>query len=96
MAGIIFSIIAGASMSIQGVMNTRLSDKIGIYESNAFVQGTAFLLSLIAVWIMGKGSFKGIADVNKFYNGYARYRQIKSYGGNFNYIDFTAFRCGVD
>ena len=49
MAGIIFSIIAGASMSIQGVMNTRLSDKIGIYESNAFVQGTAFLLSLIAV-----------------------------------------------
>ncbi len=64
MAGIIFSIIAGASMSIQGVMNTRLSDKIGIYESNAFVQGTAFLLSLIAVWIMGKGSFKGIADVN--------------------------------
>ena len=84
MAGIIFSIIAGASMSIQGVMNTRLSDKIGIYESNAFVQGTAFLLSLIAVWIMGKGSFKGIADVNK------------SYGGNFNYIDFTAFRCGVD
>ena len=107
MAGIIFSIIAGASMSIQGVMNTRLSDKIGIYESNAFVQGKAFLLSLIAVWIMGKGSFKGIADVNKFYllggvldnynrNGYARYRQIKSYGGNFNYIDFTAFRCGVD
>ena len=67
MAGIIFSIIAGASMSIQGVMNTRLSDKIGIYESNAFVQGTAFLLSLIAVWIMGQGSFKGIADVNKFY-----------------------------
>ena len=67
MAGIIFSIIAGASMSIQGVMNTRLSDKIGIYESNAFVQGTAFLLSLIAVWIMGKGSFKGMADVNKFY-----------------------------
>ena len=43
MAGIIFSIIAGASMSIQCVMNTRLSDKIGIYESNAFVQGTAFL-----------------------------------------------------
>ena len=54
-------------MSVQGVMNTRLSDKIGLYESNAFVQGTAFLLSLIAVWIMGKGSFKSITDVNKFY-----------------------------
>ncbi len=67
MAGIIFSIIAGAAMSIQGVMNTRLADKIGLYESNAFVQGTAFILSLIAVWILGKGSFKEIAHVNKFY-----------------------------
>lgn len=67
MSGIIFSIIAGAAMSIQGVMNTRLSDKIGLYESNAFVQGTAFVLSLIAVWIMGKGSFREIANVNKLY-----------------------------
>lgn len=67
MSGIIFSIIAGAAMSIQGVMNTRLSDKIGLYESNAFVQGTAFVLSLLAVWIMGKGSFREIANVNKLY-----------------------------
>ncbi len=67
MSGIIFSIIAGAAMSIQGVMNTRLSDKIGLYESNAFVQGTAFLLSLIALWIMGKGNLRAIADVNKLY-----------------------------
>ena len=67
MSGVIFSIIAGAAMSVQGVMNTRLSDKIGLYESNAFVQGTAFLLSIIAVWIMGKGSFKSIAEVNKLY-----------------------------
>ncbi len=54
-------------MSIQGVMNTRLGDKIGIYESNAFVQGTAFLLSLIALWILGKGNFSQITQVNKFY-----------------------------
>jgi transporter family-2 protein len=67
MSGIIFSIIAGAAMSIQGVMNTRLSDKIGIYEANAFVQGTAFLLSLIAVWIVGKGNFREILSVNKLY-----------------------------
>ncbi len=65
--GFIFSIIAGAAMSIQGVMNTRLGDKIGLYEANAFVQGTAFLLSLIAVWIVGKGDFSLIAQANKFY-----------------------------
>ncbi len=67
MSGIIFSIIAGAAMSIQGVMNTRLSDKIGLYESNVFVQGTAFILSLAALWILGKGSFREIGSVNKFY-----------------------------
>ena len=67
MTGIIFSIIAGAAMSIQGVFNTRLSEKIGLYESNTFVQGTAFVLSLIVLLFMGNGNFKAIADVNKLY-----------------------------
>ena len=67
MWGFIFSAIAGAAMSVQGVMNTRLGDKIGIYEANAFVQGTAFVLSLLAVWILGKGDFKAIGAVNKWY-----------------------------
>lgn len=65
--GFIFSIIAGAAMSIQGVMNTRLGDKIGLYEANAFVQGTAFILSLIAVWIVGKGDFRLLGQTNKLY-----------------------------
>lgn len=65
--GFIFSIIAGAAMSIQGVMNTRLSDKIGLYESNAFVQGTAFLFSVIALLFLRKGDFSQITQVNKFY-----------------------------
>ena len=67
MWGFIFSAIAGAAMSVQGVMNTRLSDKIGIYEAIAFVQGTAFVLSVLAVWILGKGDFKEIGAVNKWY-----------------------------
>ena len=67
MAGIIFSIIAGASMSIQGVMNTRLGEKIGMYEANMYVQGTAFILSLIVMFLFGNGSIRGIADVNKLY-----------------------------
>ncbi len=65
--GFIWSAVAGAAMSVQGVMNTRLGEKIGIYESNAFVQGTAFILSLLTVWILGKGSFRDIAGVNKLY-----------------------------
>ena len=65
--GFIYSIIAGAAMSIQGVMNTRLGEKIGLYEANAYVQGTAFILSVLAVWFLGKGSFKSFFEVNKWY-----------------------------
>lgn len=62
------SIVAGALMSLQGVFNTRLSEKIGLYQSNAFVQGTAFILSLIVMFIFGKISeFKEIGNVSKIY-----------------------------
>lgn len=67
MFGILMSIIAGASMSLQGVFNTRLSEKIGTFETNVFVQGTAFILGLIVMMFFRKGSFKEIADVNKLY-----------------------------
>lgn len=65
--GYLFSIIAGAAMSIQGVMNTRLSEKIGLYESNTFVQGTAFVLSFIVMLFLKNGNFSEIRNVNKFY-----------------------------
>ena len=44
MEGVIFSILAGAAMSIQGVMNTRLGEGIGTMEAGTLVQGTAFAL----------------------------------------------------
>ena len=67
MIGIIMSIIAGAIMSIQGVFNTRLSEKTGLFESNVIVQATAFLAALIIWWIWGKGNIKAVGEVNKLY-----------------------------
>jgi transporter family-2 protein len=67
MLGIILSIVAGVAMSLQGVFNTRLGDKIGTWETNVIVQATGFLLSLIALFIAGSGSFKAIRDANKLY-----------------------------
>ena len=43
-------------MSVQGVMNTRLQESVGLWEANAYVQGTAFALSLAVMWIFGKGT----------------------------------------
>lgn len=64
MLGLIFSIIAGAAMSFQGVMNTALSDESGFLEANLFVQGTAFALSLVAVLVAGNGSIADIPRAN--------------------------------
>lgn len=67
MFGLLMSVVAGAAMSLQGVINTRLSEKIGLYESNVFAQGTALVLGLIAMWILGKGDITQITQVNKVY-----------------------------
>ena len=67
MLGIISNIIAGMVMSIQGVMNTRLNEKIGLFEANAFVQCTAFIASLIVMLIFGKGNLKTITTIPWYY-----------------------------
>ncbi len=66
MLGVIMSIISGAAMSIQGVFNTRLSDKTGLLESNFIVSLIALILaSLSLIW--GKGSLGAFMSVNKLY-----------------------------
>lgn len=67
MLGIIFSIIAGIAMSLQGVFNTRLGEKIGTWETNVIVQATGLVISLVVFLIAGTGSLKNIKDANKLY-----------------------------
>lgn len=67
MAGYIFAIVAGAAMSIQGVFNTRLSDAVGLYESNLIVYATGLIFAIIAVMLFGKGDLGQIGEVNKLY-----------------------------
>ena len=65
--GYLFAIISGICMSIQGVMNTRLSEKTGLFLANAYVQGTAFLISVLLVLFSQNNKFRGFSEVNKFY-----------------------------
>lgn len=64
---IILAIVSGVSMTIQGVFNTRLSSKIGLYETTVIVQIIALIASLIITYILGDGNFKAVKDVNKLY-----------------------------
>ncbi|EJP6473127.1 DMT family transporter [Clostridium botulinum] len=67
MMGIIYSIISGLAMTLQGVFNTRLGDKIGMWETNTLVQGTGFIITIIIWMLAGDGNFKAIKNVNKLY-----------------------------
>ena len=67
MLAIIYAIISGISMTLQGVFNTKLEEKVGTWETNVIVQATALALTLIIVMFFGKGSFKAVKEVNKLY-----------------------------
>ncbi|NLP29198.1 MAG: DMT family transporter [Clostridia bacterium] len=67
MTGLIFAIIAGAAMSFQGVFNTRLEEKIGTWQTNLIVQGSAFLITIIIILFVRDGNIRNIKEANKLY-----------------------------
>ncbi|OBZ13710.1 DMT family transporter [Bacillus sp. FJAT-26390] len=67
MIGIIYSLLAGVLVSIQGIFNTRLSDKAGFWFTNTWVHGTGFLLSLIVLLMVKDGGLSKLYTVNKLY-----------------------------
>ncbi|MBE6048797.1 MAG: DMT family transporter [Clostridium sp.] len=67
MISIIIAIISGISMSIQGVFNTRLGEKIGVWETNVIVQATGLLLTLLISFIWGNGNYHNLKNTNKLY-----------------------------
>ena len=77
MLGFLSAILAGAAMSVQGVMNTRLGEKVGTLETNAFVQLIGFLLALLIAIFFGKGNIRRLT----YSAGWAR-RRCRSRGRN--------------
>ncbi len=67
MVGIVFSIIAGIFISFQGVFNTRVSEKIGLWETNTIVMGSGFFIAALLMFIFGNGSLENIGEINKLY-----------------------------
>ena len=67
MFGIICAIISGIAMSVQGVFNTRLGDKIGVWETTLLVQIIALIVSLIVFFFFGDGSYTNLKEANKLY-----------------------------
>lgn len=67
MFGIIFAIVSGISMSIQGVLNTKLSEKIGLWETTVLIQGIALICSIIISLFIRDGNYANLKNTNKYY-----------------------------
>lgn len=67
MKNIIFPVLAGVFISLQGVFNSRAGEKIGFWETNTFVHATGLAFAVLMLVIAGNGSFSRLGEVNRVY-----------------------------
>jgi bacterial/archaeal transporter family-2 protein len=67
MAGILYSLLAGIVIALQGVMNTRVSEQAGPWLTNTIVHGSGFVVSLLLYAWVREGSIGQLQHVGKGY-----------------------------
>lgn len=68
MVGLIFALVAGLLMSVQGVFNTRVMDSSNMWATNSWIQLTAFAVSISMWFFNGKEDLFSVFNVsNKLY-----------------------------
>lgn len=68
MVGILFSLLAGLLMSVQGVFNTRVMDSSNMWSTNSWVHITAFVTSISIWFFTGREDLLSVFSVsNKLY-----------------------------
>ncbi|MFS0654936.1 DMT family transporter [Bacillus sp. 179-C3.3 HS] len=67
MKGVIFALIGGACITLQGVANARISQDIGTWQAATITQLTGFLLSLLILLIVRDGHIRELKKVKPLY-----------------------------
>ncbi len=68
LVGILFALLAGVLMSVQGVFNTRVMDSSNMWATNSWVQATAFITSISMWFFTGRENLLSVFQVgNKMY-----------------------------
>jgi transporter family-2 protein len=68
MIGILFALLAGLLMSVQGVFNTRVMDSSNMWATNSWVHLTAFAASICIWFFTGRENLFSVFNVsNKLY-----------------------------
>lgn len=64
---IIMAVLSGALMAVQGVWNTRVTEKIGLWLTNSIVQLVGLITCGIILFFTKDAQLDGFKDINKFY-----------------------------
>lgn len=67
MKGIVFAVLGGAFITLQGVANSKISQDIGTWQTAAITQFAGFLMALVILLVSGKGKFQGFSKVRPLY-----------------------------
>ncbi|NWL89033.1 MULTISPECIES: DMT family transporter [unclassified Paenibacillus] len=67
MAGIIFALLGGALITLQGVANSRISQDIGTWQAATITQFTGFLLAFLLLLIVRDGLWRRVRQVKPLY-----------------------------
>lgn len=63
----ITALISGLLMSIQGVFNTRVTEKSGLWFTSSIVHFVAFICCLVVLLFVRDANVEGLKTVNKWY-----------------------------
>ncbi|WP_058304133.1 DMT family transporter [Gorillibacterium timonense] len=67
MKGIIYALLGGAFITLQGVANTTIGKDIGTWQAATLTQLTGFLAALLILMIVRDGNRQGIKQVKPLY-----------------------------
>ncbi|MNC43730.1 hypothetical protein D3C75_926050 [compost metagenome] len=67
MRGIIFAILGGACITLQGVANTRISTDIGTWQAATITQLTGFILAALILIVVRDANIQGLKQVKPLY-----------------------------
>ncbi|WP_337031999.1 DMT family transporter [Paenibacillus illinoisensis] len=67
MKGIIFALLGGACITLQGVANTRISTDMGTWQAATITQFTGFILAAIILMLVRDVNLQGLKQVKPLY-----------------------------
>ncbi|WKL01554.1 DMT family transporter [Paenibacillus amylolyticus] len=67
MRGIIFALLGGACITLQGVANTRISSDMGTWQAATITQLTGFILAALILMFVRDTNLQGLKQVKPMY-----------------------------